>query len=182
MAVTGTRWLLDAGPLTPLAGLVRAQWQWPAGTLHVCGEVAREARCSAGTMITPRQALLDLKTDGMPWVEVHRVALGTKAELYYRSRMAPLLKTRFDAGEAESIALCAADATDMIFVTQDKTALYVAISELGPGRVTLPFDLWRWLHVQGLIDETSFDTLCESTYSALRASLPGIPERVITGR
>lgn len=168
------------GPLTPLASLVRDDWQWPAGMLHICREVENEARKSRGSTVTPRQALLDRHTDGAPWVEVHRIAIGSPVAEYYQSRMRPLLKTRFHAGEAESIAWCAIAAPDMVFVTQDVTALYVALSELGPGRVVLPFDLWRWLHDQGLIDQTSFGTLCQSTWLSLRASLPGIPERLMS--
>lgn len=91
-----------------------------------------------------------------------------------------MMGKKFDAGEAETIALCAQDA-DAIFVTEDIVAAFVALSELGPGRVVLPYDLWRWLRGQGLVDASQYDALCTMTARGnLKQRLPGIPSRVLT--
>lgn len=183
MAVAGVQWFLDAGPLTPLASVMRDDWHWPGGTLHICGEVAAEARRSLhpGGVPTPRQNLLDRATEGITWVEVHRTALGSRVHLYYQQRLKHLLRKKFHAGEAESIAWCVAGDLDAVFVTQDITAMCVALSELGPGRVALPFDLWRWLLDERLIDHTAFEALCQSTWKNMRECVPGIPARLMTG-
>ena len=154
--MTATRWLVDAGPLTTLASQLRPEWHWPAGALAVTALVEREARRGPGATgpPTPRERLLDRATDGRPWITVHRVAVPSPAGQAFAR-----LSQRLDPGEAESIAWCAHESTDAVFVTQDKTAAFVALAELGLGRVALPFDLWCALRDAGLIDREAFDRL-----------------------
>jgi hypothetical protein len=84
-----------------------------------------------------------------------------------------------DLGEDASIAFCAMVRTDSIFVTQDKGAALVALSELGSGHVATPFELWFDLRGRGLVSAEQFQRLCESTLKTLKSdsTWPGIPAR-----
>lgn len=85
-------------------------------------------------------------------------------------------KATKNLGEDAAIAYCAVDRTDACFVTMDKIAAFLALSELGRGRVATPFDLWDDLLSGGLIKRNEFLSLCEQTYKAV--SLPGVPRRL----
>lgn len=181
MALSGDVWLLDTSVLTTLAGVARSDWAWPASTLHVTAIIAFEA-WGPGSMadppVTPRQRLLRFETAGGRWIAVHHLPADSDAGDYLVDRLGTLTGKRFHDGEAEAIAWCACVEPAAVFVTQDKTAAFVALSELGPGRVALPFDLWAWLLSKGLIDDAIFERLCGETFSGLKDRLPGVPARI----
>ena len=81
-----------------------------------------------------------------------------------------------DVGEDQTIAWCACDAPDAVFVTADKGALFLAAAELGGHRVATPFDLWADLRGRKLLSEEDFEELCERTRR--RLGLPGTPGRL----
>jgi hypothetical protein len=82
-----------------------------------------------------------------------------------------------DLGEHVTIAHLAIQATDGVFVTCDKGAAYLALSELGRGRVASPFDLWQWMGQQQLISPEQQQALHSATLKS--GSLPGMPRRLL---
>jgi hypothetical protein len=74
-----------------------------------------------------------------------------------------------------AIAFCALVEPEGVFVPADKRAAFLALAELGPGRVATPFDLWAHLKDGGLITTEQFTFLCERT--AKGGGLPGVPLR-----
>jgi hypothetical protein len=108
---------------------------------------------------------------------VHSIAADSSAAdfLFDHLRAREASATR-DLGEDETIAFCAVDATDAIFVSSDKQAVYLALSELGRPRVATPFDLWSWLRERGHVNAPTFTQLCSATASG-DSGLAGIPRR-----
>jgi hypothetical protein len=117
-------------------------------------------------------------TDGeRPSITVRSLAIGSAAANLLLDYLRPdATNATRDLGEDESIAYCIEEARDATFVTMDKRAAYIALSELGPGRVAVPFDLWHWLRSEGLITSAECATLCEVTLRQDNG-LPGIPRR-----
>jgi hypothetical protein len=172
-------WLLDDGPFGILAQEFDPGWSWPPSVIHLVGEVARAAsRDRSGR----RQALLSLASAGALCVEVHHVLAGTPAadDLYTHLRPSSAAATH-DLGEHVSIAFCAIERPDAIFVTQDKAAAYLALAELGPGRVSTPFDFWDEMRAEGLISHLHFEQLCRRTLAS-GSSLTGLPLRLVPAR
>jgi len=78
-------------------------------------------------------------------------------------------------GEDVAIAFAASMDPDAVFVTMDRAAAYVALAELGPGRVATPFDLWAYLRERGNVTGPQYDRLSERTWRSF--GLPGLPWR-----
>jgi len=169
-----TVWIADVGPLGLLARVFDAGQPWPPGVLHVVRAVHGEAY---GDGKGPRALLLDATTPEGPVVEVHDFEPGSAAQrmLDEYLRPDPEIGDK-DEGEHASIALCVHEAPEAMFVTTDKPAAYLALAELGPGRVATPFDLWADLRGRGLVSQEAFEALCDGTRKRFR--LPGVPERV----
>jgi len=167
------RLLLDNGPLGHLAEVMHDQWSWKAGTLHVSDIVARERATGALT----RRLLEACDAAGERWITQHALVLGSPAERMYtgrlRSRYGQATKT---SGEAASIALLAHGLEDGVLVTMDAKAAFIALVELGPGRVISPFDCWRWLLEEGCIEAATRASLDERTSETM--SVAGVPGRL----
>jgi len=171
------RWVLDDGPFGALALSFDGTWKWPPATLHLVMEVARNARTDRTGR---RQQLLSMTSTGQACISVHNTQLGTPAAdmLYGYLRLDSTQATK-DLGEDASIAFCATVMLDALFVTQDRAATLVALSELGPGRVATPFDLWHDLEEKALISRDQCQTLCNATYKSAKDLLPGVPRRIL---
>ena len=167
-------WVLDDGPFGALARIFDPTWQWPPATLHLVREVASGAKFDKSGR---RQKLLAMTSGGSLCFAVHDILEGTPAAsmLFEYLRLSSTNATR-DLGGDASIAFCAMEWTDAIFVTQDKGAALVALAELGMGRVATPFDLWHELAGRGLISRDQFQLLCESTRKS-DSAWPGVPAR-----
>ena len=173
-----TAWVLDDRPFGDLAALVAGSAvAWPGELLHLVAEVAHGVRYDRSGR---RAALLALTSkEGSACVRVHDLEVGSPADdvlMYLRAGGVAGMPTK-DVGEDASIALCAAQLVDGVFVTHDKRAAFIALAELGRGRVTTPFDLWDDLQARALIAQSTFDRLCEATLKGDH-SLPGIPRRI----
>ncbi|MEZ4445864.1 MAG: hypothetical protein R3B72_42705 [Polyangiaceae bacterium] len=170
------KWVLDCGPLGHLARFHDDGWEWPAAALHVTREVAREGLASNSSY---NQKLLAMETDaGEPCIAVHDIPVLSDAATMFATHLRPnAASATRNVGEDETIAFCAAMDTETIFVTADRTAAFVALSELGRGRVATPFDLWVHLRDTELISPAVFDSLCERTAKQLNV-LPGKPWRL----
>jgi hypothetical protein len=165
-----TCWLLDDGPLGRLAMSYDESWAWPAGTLHVVEEVAAGCRRDQSQR---RQKLLDLQGREGPVIEVHSIPVGSAAsEMLYQHLRPRASSAVVDLGEHASIAYAAMLNPSAVFVTQDKTAAYLALLELGPKRVATPFDLWSWLRDEALIEERHYNHLVEGTCKHLQLPVP----------
>jgi hypothetical protein len=168
-------WVLDDGPFGLLAKNFDSSWSWPALCLHVVEEVASAAPQDRSGR---RMRLLQQRQGDQPVVEVHRIIAGSPAAQYlfeYLRSNAP--HATKNLGEDASIAFCAKERRDAVFVTMDKLAAFVALCELGPSRVSSPFDLWHELRMEGLIDQPVFRSLCEAV--AKPPGLPGTPGRIL---
>lgn len=165
-----TRWLLDDKPFHLLATTFDAKCVWPAETLHVTEAVARAAALDR----SGRRGLLlaSRSPNGVPCIVTHSIVMGTPAAEYLWGHLrAREHGADQNLADHEAIALCR-DQGDFVFVTMDKKAAYLAISELGAGRVVSPFDAWVGLAQRGLITPLQLRDLCERTASG---SDPGVP-------
>lgn len=165
-----TRFVLDATPLGDLGTVVNSDWNSPPTGLLVVQQVKEEALRSKSPM---NQRFLD-----RGWVDVVDILFGSDA-------MALLAKLRpgensstANLGEHASIALFATELGDATFVTSDKNAAMIALSELGPGRVSTPFDLWESLYDEACLEVEARDKLHSRTLKSLSGLLPGVPTRL----
>jgi hypothetical protein len=139
--------------------------------------VAEVAHAAVGDKSGRRQAMLAHSCADGPLVRVHDIVVGSVAEDFLYSHMRPDgSRATKDLGEHASVALAATTLFDAVFVTMDKGAAYLALSELGVGRVASPFDYWHWLLQSGLIHNDVFTSLCECTHKG-DGHLPGMPRR-----
>jgi hypothetical protein len=172
MTVSPT-WLLDDGPLSLLSKSFDPAWAWPEGTITVVREVADTAKLDKSGR---RAALLAMQApSGGPSVAIHDGGPSANAMLWGHLRP-QAAKASKDLGEDVSIAVCATELPAAIFVTMDKRAAYIALAELGRGRVATPFDLWAQLEQEGCLSAAVFRELCERTFKSDQG-LDGIPKR-----
>lgn len=170
-----TPWVLDDGPFGDLALYFDAAWAWPADTLHLVGEVARGAQQDKSGR---RLKLLQMTSGAAPSIRVHDIQVGTPAsDMLFNHLRQNATDATSNLGEHASIAFCAVDAPDALFVPADKLAAYLALCELGPSRVASPFDLWEHLRSGKHITQAQFDLLCVRT--TRMASLPAVPRRFV---
>ncbi|MCC7385968.1 MAG: hypothetical protein IT384_29235 [Deltaproteobacteria bacterium] len=169
-----TIWVLDDGPFGLLARFFDPNQSWPAAVLHLVEEVAASAQNDKSGR---RQKLLNLlDASGNATVVVRRIVVGTAAADFLFKHLRPFSTSATrDLGEDASIALCAVELTESVFVTMDKGAAYQALAELGPGRVATPFDCWYELKAAGLISEASYKDICEATWK--NGAIAGQPRR-----
>lgn len=122
-------WVLDDGPFGLLAREFDPTWEWPAPLLHVVDAVATNA---SRDKFGRRQALLDAQVDGAACVEVHSIAADSETAAFVYDHLRPdeVSATR-DLGEDASIAFCAVEAREAVFVSADKPAAYLGLCELG---------------------------------------------------
>lgn len=169
-----TRWVLDCTPLVLLGRYAEVRWSWPAGTLEVVREVEAEA--------APRRdgrRILDLGRPASPCVVVRDIrATSDAAAMLFQYLRAGASSATQNMGEDASIAFCAHEAPDAVFVALDNNATYTAVSELGRGRVATPFDVWHDLRERGLVGVTVYGRLCDATLRQ-RQNLPGVPRRLL---
>ncbi len=167
-------WVLDDGPFGLLATQADLSAPWPSSALHVVAEVADSARLDQSGR---RQALLTLTgSGGLPVVQVHQILTGSAAATFLFSYLRPnAASATKDLGEHASIALCALELLDGVFVAMDKGAVFLALAELGRERVAMPFDLWSDLLAKNLIGATQYGELCQRTVK--QTGLPGLPAR-----
>jgi hypothetical protein len=172
-----TRFVLDDGPIGVLA-MVNPGWQWPANTLHVVDEVAAAA---ARDRSRRRQTLFAMESGGAPCIRVHPILTTSVAadHLFNHLRTRASNASR-DLGEDASIAYCMGEDPEAVFVAMDKRAAYVALAELGTGRVASPFDCWAWLRDRGHITLGDFEALCARLLK-VDVGLPGLPRRFLPG-
>jgi hypothetical protein len=167
-------WMLDDGPLGSLASLAPQVAHWPKESLHVAESVREGAhRDKSGR----RPALLAAKGNGGPLFVAHEVLADTPAwDMLYSHLRKGTTSTTADLGEHESIAICATQCTQLVFVCQDRRATQIALSELGRGRVASPFACWDDLRQNGLVDDAAFVALCRLSLRG-DSGLPGVPWR-----
>jgi len=169
-----TVWVLDDGPLGILARHYNAAWAWPARSLHTIAEVAAAASRDRSNR---RKSLLDMQQSGEPVIEVHPIMVDSEAAHFLFEYLRPNAPSATkNLGEDAAIAYCAIERKDACFVTMDKGAAFLALSELGSDRVATPFDLWADLLSKGLISPDEFSSLCDTVRKSL--ALPGVPRRI----
>mgnify|MGYP003376662509 CR=1 FL=1 len=66
------------------------------------------------------------------------------------------------------------DLTEAVFVAEDKGAAFLALSELGRGRVATPFDLWDDLLGRSVIALAGFKRLCAATERSMQPLRPPV--------
>lgn len=168
-----TEWLLDDGPFGHLATQFDASWRWPASTIHVVHDVSAAAATDKSGR---RQNLLALGGPGSSAVQVHRPLSSSAAAGYLLAHIRPRAASATkNLAEDVAIALAATDFATAVFVTLDKAAAFMALAELGPGRVTTPLDVWADLHRRRLITQEQFAALMDRTVK--KSGLPGMPRR-----
>ncbi len=166
-------WVLDVGPLSLLGRLAAPEWAWPSGLLDVVREVEVEARKDWYC-----RELLDRAGDEGPWLRVCDMDAQGPAGLMLLDHLRPVAAdATADLGEHASIAYCFCEAPDALFVTMDTRAAYLALAELGPGRVATPYDLWLDLRSAGLLTPETHTALNEATLKQ-RQNQPGLPLRL----
>jgi hypothetical protein len=169
-----TVWVLDDGPFGILAKHYNPSWSWPARSLHIVEEVASAAPQDKSGR---RQKLLAMRQSDGPVIEIHKIMTGSAAANYLFQYLRPSASSATkNLGEDASIAYCAIEQTDGAFVTTDKGAAFVALAELGMGRVAAPFDLWKELLSRKLVSKAEFSDLCDWVRKSF--NLPGIPRRL----
>ena len=164
-------WVVDDGPLGDLAYELDPDWRWPAGTLHVVQAVAAAASLDKSGR---RGAILAMSAAGDLSITVHAVVEGSAASDYLWGHLRTREKDATNnLGEHESIAWMRHDGPqDSVFVAKDKGAAFLALAELGPGRVATPFDLWTDLRARKLIETRTLEALVDRTAKRAGLSIP----------
>ena len=169
------RWLLDSGTVGVLASSTDGVANWKLGQLHVGESVNFEAR--QGSPHGPRFKLLDALVNADPVVKVLSLPLTGAGGKYLYTHLRPQARSATaDFGEHESIALCAHHDPELIFVSLDKAATSLALTELGRLRVASPYDLWESLRNDGVLNHTQFVAVCRRT--AARMQPQRVPPRM----
>jgi hypothetical protein len=169
-----TVWVLDEGPLGILARHYNRAWTWTGRTLHTVAEVASAAPLDKSGR---RKSLLAMQHGGEPVIEVHSIMAGSPAAIFLFEYLRPNASSATkDLGEHAAISYCAIERTDACFVTMDKGAAFLALAELGTGRVATPFDLWDDLLAARLLSSDEFFKLCDAVHKSV--GLPGVPQRI----
>lgn len=168
-------WMLDDGPLGLLAQVVTATAHWTDGVLYVPESVADAA---AMDRTGRRTRLLAQRAKGARLIGVESIEASSEAwNMLFKHLRARAADATADFGEHEAIAICACNRADLVFVTHDKTAAMLALSELGSGRVASPFDLWEDLARRGFVDPAERDVLRSRTLRS-DSKMPGVPWRL----
>ncbi|MCU0681495.1 MAG: hypothetical protein MUF34_04415 [Polyangiaceae bacterium] len=124
-----------------------------------------------------REALLAMRApSGGLSVAVHDGGPAANAMLWGHLRPRAAEATK-DLGEDVSIAVCATELPSAVFVAMDKRSVYVALAELGRGRVATPFDFWAFLVQAGHVSDVVFQRLCETTFKQDQG-LGAVPKRL----
>lgn len=163
-----TRWVIDEKPFNVLAEHCRASAPMlEPGMVTVVDEIKRRASVSTFPW---RSGLFAAKDgSGQQIIAVHEVMSGTPAFEYLFAELRPhAASADKDLVEHFSIAACAHDLTEAVFVAEDKGAAFLALSELGRGRVATPFDLWDDLLRRSVIALDDFKRLCAATERSMQ--------------
>jgi len=152
VAVMVGGWLLDDGPFGVLAREVPAGQltSIPAGTFLLARATADAA--SQDQLGLRPAALRAVAGDGSPVFRVVDVTVNSVAGAILYRHLRSNYQGTADLGEHEAIAWLLAEASAVQLVTSDKLAAFLALSELGPGRVCHPYDVWYGLHDGGYVD------------------------------
>lgn len=168
-----TMWLLDDGPFGVLARAYDLNWSWPESVFTVVREVADGALNDKSGR---RTSLLSMSaSSGAPCIVIHDGGPEAARVLFGHLRPVAASSTR-DLGEDVSIAVCATELPNAVFVTMDKRAAYVALAEIGGARVATPFEVWDSLEQRGLVTRATYTVLCEMT-AKQDQGLSGVPLR-----
>lgn len=162
------RWVIDEKPFNVLAEHCRASASsFGPGVVTVVDEIERRASISTFPW---RSGLVAAKDgSGQRTIAVHEVMSGTPAFEYLFAELRPhAASADKDLVEHLSIAACAHDLPDAVFVAEDKGAAFLALSELGRGRVATPFDLWDDLLGRSVITLDDFKRLCAATEKSMQ--------------
>ncbi|MBI4700345.1 MAG: hypothetical protein HY744_04105 [Deltaproteobacteria bacterium] len=147
---------------------------WPPGELFVAEQTQADvAHDKSGR----RVALLAVRTDRKPVIDVLRVPLGSPAARILYDHLGRGSDDTEGRAERQAIAWAIDIGTDAIFVTHDKRAALTALAELGRCRVAHTFDLWMHLHASGRVTDDEYGRLCERT-AKRDDGLPGVPWRI----
>lgn len=145
--MSALRFIVDAGPGNLMAKFLRLD---PAvgGRFLVAEEVRRELlQGTSHPDHARRQGLFD---DGV----LHCRALTIDEAIAHVLPIRAVKAKGFAEGEIQSIAVGLVE-PKTVFVTQDKSALFVASAELGAARAWTSLEFWDHLHHEGVIDEPS---------------------------
>ena len=82
---------------------------------------------------------------------------------YFRSRSEYRKGSTINFAEHQALALLMTSEPNRVFVTFDKGAAYLALMELGAGRVVHPFDLWQQLNHRNRLAPGAFADLVEKS-------------------
>jgi len=160
-------WILDDGPFDLLSRFVSMEDlpAWPQGRLFVAERTAEDAGRSS-----VRKALLT--TNPTPF-QVFRIMTDTPA---FHTAHNHLRRTESrptaNLAEHQAIAWIIHERPDAVFVTGDKKAAFLALAELGCGRVAHTYDLWLHLRDERLLDQNQFRNLCEDTRKTDQTAIP----------
>lgn len=162
------QWVIDEKPFNVLAEHCRASApRFEPGMVTVVDELER--RASVSSFFWRRDLLAARDGDGKRIIAVHPVMNDTPAFEYLFSELRPhAASADKDLVEHLSIAACAHDLTEAVFVAEDKGAAFLALSELGRGRVATPFDLWDDLLGRSVIALDDFKRLCVATERSMQ--------------
>jgi hypothetical protein len=148
------RFIIDAGPANLMAKFLQLD-SAVGGRFLVSEEVRRELLQGTNHPDHPRrQALFNC---GILHCRTLSIYEGSTHALPLRAVKAK----GFAEGEIQSIAVGLVE-PDAIFVTQDKSALFVASAELGAARAWTSLEFWNHLHCDRVIDETSARTVMQA--------------------
>ncbi len=176
MAVANTRlWIIDDGPFGTLSrvlepGLIQT---WPSGCFLLAAKTVADA---VDDRSGRRQRLLSEHGGQGPFTTFD-IPMGGEEAAYLYGRLRKTSSNNVSLAEHQAITWAAFNAPEAVFVTQDRHATVLALSELGMGRVAYPFDFWAYLMENELIGAAEFKELCVATRKQ-DGGLPGLPERL----
>lgn len=153
-------WMLDDTPANDLAevlhGVPEPGVPFPAGIFHTSREVMKLSSKS------PTRSRFLLRLENLGSLQVHDITYGSDTFVLY-TEYRKGAQTDANRGEHEAIALCTTALTRTVFVAGDKLACWLALLELGSGRVATPYELWDDLKARRILTEDLWDKLCERT-------------------
>lgn len=162
-----TTWVLDDGPFGHLAKFVRVEalTNWSGERLFVAEQTELDARDDPARRVLLEANLTPFKS--------FSIMIGTPAaDIVFGHLRRTESRATANLAEHQSIAWLISESPEAVFVTEDKKAAFLALAELGRGRVAHSHDLWLYLRDKRLIDQTQFEKLCRASCRTDQSRIP----------
>lgn len=167
------RWVLDDGVLGIISSVLAASdlASWSCGHFLIAAQTKIDAALSQR-----REAITKAvsNTGEEPVIASFDLAMGSEsASILYSHFRNPNATQTANLAEHQALSWLLTEDLEAVFVSLDKTALVLALSELGRTRAAYAYELWGWLLEKSFVGKEVFDELCRRTHkSSQSVSIP----------